>query len=174
MTSKDHSKNKKGSSKISIDSQAVRQLADLFKDTDLSEIEYEANGCRIRVARHQAMASYSLPPQLFSSPALAPVAAPSAPQAPSPATPASATMKPEEHPGVVRSPMVGTIYLAAKPGDPSFVTIGSNVSEGQTLMIIEAMKVMNPLKAAKSGKVTHILVEDGQPVEYDEPLLIIE
>jgi acetyl-CoA carboxylase biotin carboxyl carrier protein len=88
---------------------------------------------------------------------------------PSPVSPSSGT-----HPGTIKSPMVGTAYLCPKPGDPPFIEVGKKISEGQTLMIIEAMKVMNPLKATKSGTVTDILIEDGQPVEFDESLLIIE
>jgi acetyl-CoA carboxylase biotin carboxyl carrier protein len=163
MISKDNRELKKKPSKINIDSGAVRQLSDLLKETDLSEIEYEADGCRIRVARQGG--GY-VPPQP-SAPSMTSAVSTSPPTAVSAITP-------ESHPGLVKSPMVGTAYLSPKPGDPPFITVGATVTVGQTLMIIEAMKVMNPLKASKGGKVTHILVEDGQPVEFDEPLLIIE
>ena len=160
MKPKTEHKSKPKTSKVNIDADAVRQLADLFKETDLSEIEYEAEGCRIRVARNNQVVSNYTPIQNMAPqpPAAAPIEEPSL----------------ESHPGTVKSPMVGTVYLSPKPGDPHFVKVGSDVSEGQTLLIIEAMKVMNPLKATKSGKVTHILVEDNHPVEFDEPLLIIE
>ncbi|MFN7662211.1 MAG: acetyl-CoA carboxylase biotin carboxyl carrier protein [Alphaproteobacteria bacterium] len=153
--------------KINLDADAVRQLSELLKETDLSEIEYEAEGCRIRVARQSSyapMPSHFIP-QMPAAGVSAPVAAPTA---------EVASVNPESHPGLVRSPMVGTAYLSPKPGDPAFVSVGSPVAVGQTLMILEAMKVMNPLKASKAGKVTQILIEDGQPVEFDEPLLIIE
>ena len=148
--------------KINIDSEAVRELADLFKENDLSEIEYEVDGCRIRVARHHHVA----PTTTYH-------AAPSQQHALPPVEPASEPQK-DASKNAIKSPMVGTVYLSPKPGDPAFVSVGSTVKEGQTLMIIEAMKVMNPMKATKSGKVTHILIEDGQPVEFDQPLLVIE
>ena len=160
--SQDSQKPKNGSSKMNIDSSAVLKLSDLLKKTDLSEIEYEVDGCRIRVSRQTG---YSMPPQMLA----APVAA-----SPSSAPAGATTANPESHPGVVRSPMVGTAYLCPKPGDPPFIAVGATVAVGQTLMIIEAMKVMNPFKASKAGKVAHIFIEDGQPVEFDEPLLTIE
>lgn len=162
--SKNTQKPKQVHSGGNVDVAAVRQLSDLLKETDLSEIEYESGGCRIRVSRH---AGYSMPTQMFAPSVVPPAPVPSAPAA-------SAPLTAESHPGLVRSPMVGTAYLAQKPGDPPFVSVGATVAAGQTLMILEAMKVMNPLKASKAGKVVQILVEDGQPVEFDEPLIIIE
>ena len=164
--SKNIQKPKQDPSKSSVDVAAVRQLSDLLKETDLSEIEYESGGCRIRVSRHSG---YSMPTQMF-----APSPSSTIPAGSPVSNVPSAPVSPESHPGLVRSPMVGTAYLSQKPGDPPFVTVGATVAVGQTLMIIEAMKVMNPLKAAKAGKVIEILIEDGQPVEFDEPLVIIE
>lgn len=160
--SKDKERPKEEFSKVNIDSKAVRELADLLKETDLSEIEYESGECRIRVVRQGFFTSM---PQTVHAPSVS-----SSPVA----TDMKPPMSPESHPGVVKSPMVGTAYFSPKPGDPPFISVGSTVSEGQTLMIIEAMKVMNPLKSSKSGKVTHILIEDGQPIEFDEALLVIE
>lgn len=155
--------------KVEIDSDAVRELAGLFKENDLSEIEYEVDGCRIRVARHQAIPSQAMPQIAY--PASQPAPAPSLPAA----VPTEDASKPKDMAkGAIKSPMVGTAYLSPKPGDPAFVSVGSIVKEGQTLMIIEAMKVMNPLKATKPGKVSQILVEDGQPVEFDQSLIVIE
>ena len=164
MASKKTQKPKQNSPKMKIDSAAVRQLSDLLKDTDLSEIEYESEGCRIRVARHQGPVGYHHP--------LSHMVGSASQASAEPAAVDSANL--DAHPGTMKSPMVGTVYLSPKPGDPPFVTVGATVTAGQTIMIIEAMKVMNPLKAPKSGKITHILVEDTHPVEFDEPLLIIE
>ncbi|UNM06064.1 MAG: acetyl-CoA carboxylase biotin carboxyl carrier protein [Holosporaceae bacterium] len=154
-------------SNIKIDSEAVRELASLFKENDLSEIEYEVDGCRIRVARQQALTNYTVPPMH------APSSAVSQPL-PSPEKSDQESAPKDISKNAIRSPMVGTAYLSPKPGDPAFTSVGATVTEGQTLMIIEAMKVMNPLKAAKSGKVSQIFVEDGQPVEFDQPLIVIE
>ena len=170
MTKKSPNEPIKKKKKVEIDSEAVRELANLFKENDLSEIEYEVDGCRIRVARHQHMA----PMQQGMSQIAYPMSATH--------DPATAITSEKEAPppakdvtkGAFKSPMVGTAYLSPKPGDPAFISVGSTVKEGQTLMIIEAMKVMNPLKATKIGKVTQILVEDGQPVEFDQPLVVIE
>ena len=151
--------------KTPFDSGLVRSLASLLDETNLTEIEYENEGTRIRVARQ---ITYS---------AVAPVApvatAPAAPVAAVPAA-APAAADPASHPGALKSPMVGVAYLAPEPGKPNFVAIGDAVAVGQTLCLIEAMKTYNPIRAAKAGKVTQILVEDGQPVEYGEPLMIIE
>ena len=157
---------KKKDPKVEIDSDAVKRLADLFKETDLSEIEYETEGCRIRVAR-----SYSIPAHTQTTllpPAAAP--APKIEEAPAQAKPEDAA----SNPGAIKSPMVGTAYLAAQPGSAPFVAVGSAVKEGDTVMIIEAMKVMNPIRAPKSGTVKEVLVQDATPVEFDDPLLIIE
>jgi acetyl-CoA carboxylase biotin carboxyl carrier protein len=148
-------------SKSSIDSEAVRSLAALLDDTNLTEIEYESSGMRIRVARTAAAVAYAAPA------AAAPVAA---------AAPAAAAPVVEDlanHPGAVKSPMVGVSYLSPEPGAARFVNIGDTVAEGQTLLLIEAMKTFNPIRAPKGGKLQQILVTDGQPVEFGEPLLII-
>lgn len=153
---------------IMVDAAAVKQLADLFKETDLSEIEYETEGCRIRVARNTGMqAAYSgpnfMPPvQQMPAPVDAPKAAP------------KEDISPEKHPGAIKSPMVGTVYLSSQPGAAPFVTAGGTVKEGDTIMIVEAMKVMNPIRAPRSGKVKEIFVQDATPVEFDDLLLIIE
>ena len=148
--------------KFEPDDALIRRLAALLEETGLSEIEYEAEGRRIRVARGAGTASGA---------ANAPSSAP-APQA----EPATSAPEGEEAlpPGAVTSPMVGTVYAAAEPGAPPLVKVGDSVKEGQTLLIIEAMKVMNPLASPRAGTVTRILVADGQPVEFGELLLIIE
>lgn len=148
--------------KSSIDGEIVRSLASLLNETNLSEIEYETQGLRIRVARNlQIAAQYAAPPP-------APVAAPASADAGT-----AAGEDPANHPGALKSPMVGVVYFAPEPGAPPFIGLGDAVSEGQTLLLIEAMKTFNPITATRSGKVLSILVEDGQPVEYGEPLLII-
>ncbi|MCH8685571.1 acetyl-CoA carboxylase biotin carboxyl carrier protein [Pedomonas mirosovicensis] len=155
---------------MQVDKDLVRELAELLKDTDLSEIEVVDGERRVRVARQVAAANAVVaapaPVQVAAAPA-APAAA-----APAPAAPAEADLS--KHPGVVPSPMVGTAYLAPEPGKPTFVSVGTQVKEGQTLLIIEAMKVMNPITAPRGGTVTQILVSNEQPVEFGEPLLIIE
>jgi acetyl-CoA carboxylase biotin carboxyl carrier protein len=145
-----------------IDGDAIRQLANILVETDLSEIEYEDNGKRVRVARTVAAAAMVMP---------APALAPSTPS-PTPETPTKTDAA--SHPGAVKSPLVGTVYVASEPGVPPFVSVGDSVSVGQTLLIIEAMKVMNPIKATRAGQVKQIFVTDSQPVEFGEPLLIIE
>ncbi len=153
--------------KLKIDFDEIRKLAELVQDTDLSEIEIEEDDLRIRVSRGgQVIQSVAAAPAM---PAAAPAAAN---QSAAPASDAAGSN--EDHPGAVKSPMVGTAYLAPEPGADNFVSVGGNVSEGDTLMIVEAMKVMNPIKAPKSGKVTAVLVSDGTPVEFGEPLVIIE
>ena len=161
-------------SKSPIDMDTIRQLAELLRETELTEIELNLDDLHLRLARE-------LPAQQVV--AQVPAAA-AAPATPAPATPAAAApeTKAEEaapadaasHPGVVRAPMVGTAYRAPAPGADPFVEVGQEVKEGQTLLIIEAMKTMNQIPAPRAGVVKAILVEDGQPVEYDEPLLIIE
>jgi acetyl-CoA carboxylase biotin carboxyl carrier protein len=151
--------------KTPFDSGLVRSLASLLDETNLTEIEYENEGTRIRVARQ---ITYSA-----MAPLPAPVAAPAAPIAPAaPAAPVAAD--PASHPGALKSPMVGVAYLAPEPGKANFVAVGDTVTVGQSLLLIEAMKTYNPIRAAKAGKVIQILVEDGQPVEYGEPMMIIE
>ena len=140
-----------------IDPETIRKLAELMTETGLSEIEMAEGDRRIRVSR--ATVAAAAPIQVAASaPAPAPVAA----------------VSPANHPGAVISPMVGTAYLQGEPGAPPFVSGGESVRVGDTLLIIEAMKVMNPIKAAKSGTLKQILIADGQPVEYGEPMMIVE
>ncbi|MGX1163823.1 acetyl-CoA carboxylase biotin carboxyl carrier protein [Bradyrhizobium sp. USDA 372] len=146
------------------DSALVRELALLLDETSLTEIEIERAGLRLRVARNISVAA-TMPMQVTAPPAALPVAA-------SPATPAAPDLS--KHPGAVTSPMVGTAYWAPEPGAKPFIDVGTKVSVGQTLLIIEAMKTMNQIPSPRAGTVTQILVEDGQPVEYGEPLVIIE
>jgi acetyl-CoA carboxylase biotin carboxyl carrier protein len=155
----------------SIDPKLVRKLADILTDTGLTEIEVEQGGLRIRVARELSAA-----PAAHYVPAPQPAVALAAP-APAPVAAAAAAPAPVAEPErgeQVKSPMVGTVYLQAQPGSPAFVKVGDTVSAGQTLLIIEAMKTMNPIPAPKAGTVLKILVEDAQPVEFGEPLVVIE
>lgn len=138
----------------------IRQLAELLNETGLSEIEIEKSGLKVRVARTL---------NVQSTVAAAPVAA-----APAAAAPAKIATDPAKHPGVVKSPMVGTAYRSPEPGAPVFIEVGSRVSQGDPLLIIEAMKTMNQIPAPHAGKVTAIFIENGQPVEFGEPLVIIE
>ena len=144
------------------DSALIRELALLLDETNLTEIEIERAGLRVRVARNISIAA--------SVPTSMQVAAP----APAAVAPTAAVTDVSKHPGVVPSPMVGTAYWASEPGAKPFIEIGSKVSVGQTLLIIEAMKTMNQIPSPRAGTVTQILVEDGQPVEFGEPLVIIE
>lgn len=154
---------------MNIDSKLVRELAELLGETGLSEIEVEDGDRKIRVARTISaapVATVAVP----AAPAPVAAAAPAAPAAAAaPAEPAGPSMA-----NAVKSPMVGTTYLAPEPGAAPFVSVGAAVKIGDPLLIIEAMKVMNPITAERAGKVTAILVEDGQPVEFDQPLVIIE
>lgn len=145
--------------KLAIDPDLIRALASLLEETGLGEIEYAEGDRRVRVARPVAAATTTV----VSTGAPAAAAAAAMPAAES-AVPANA----------VTSPMVGTVYLASEPGAPSLVKVGDRVREGQTLLIIEAMKVMNPIRAPRAGTVTRIMVANGAPVEYGEPLLVIE
>jgi len=146
------------------DSALVRELALLLDETSLTEIEIERAGLRLRVARNISVAA-TMPMQMAAAPAILPAAAAAA-------APAAADLS--KHPGAVISPMVGTAYWAPEPGAKPFIEVGSKVSVGQTLLIIEAMKTMNQIPSPRAGTVTQILVEDGQPVEFGEPLVIIE
>jgi acetyl-CoA carboxylase biotin carboxyl carrier protein len=147
-----------------IDARLVRRLAGILTDTGLTEIEVEKDGLRIRVARSVTVTTA---PQVVAAaaPATAPTAASAAPAAVA-AAPAAAG-------DIVPSPMVGTIYLQSSPDAPPFIKVGDTVAAGQTLLIVEAMKTMNPITAPKAGKVTEILVSDAQPVEFGEPLVRI-
>jgi acetyl-CoA carboxylase biotin carboxyl carrier protein len=136
----------------------IRSLADLLNETGLTEIEIEENNLRVRVARMAAPTHFV--PSSYAPPATAGVS--------------NAASNLENHPGVVTSPMVGTAYRAPEPGAPFFVDVGSVVREGETLLIVEAMKTMNQIASPRGGTVKRILVENGQPVEYGEPLMIIE
>ena len=139
----------------------IKELAELLDETGLTEIEVEEDGRRVRVSRGGHV--HTVAPA-----AAAPAAMPAAAPAHGPAGEAV------PHPGAILSPMVGTVYVSPEPGAPPFVTKGDTIQEGQTLLIVEAMKVMNPIPAPKSGTVKEILVADGQPVEFDEPLIVIE
>ncbi len=158
------------------DQDLIRAIAELLNEQNLAEIEIEREDVRVRVTRsypggavqHVAMPAY----------APAPAAAPHAPQSVAPAG-SAAGLAPSvdelaSNPGTLTSPMVGTAYLSPEPGKPPFVAVGSKVSEGQTLIIIEAMKTMNQIPAHRSGTVSRVLVEDNQPVEYGQPLVVIE
>ncbi|GAB5467206.1 MAG: acetyl-CoA carboxylase biotin carboxyl carrier protein [Rhodospirillales bacterium] len=148
-------------SKLDIDEKQIKRLAELLNETGLSEVEVEEGGRRIKVARHAQQVAPAL------APALAPTYAPAVAAEPAGAEAAMA-------PGAVTSPMVGTIYVSPDPDAPPFVKVGDQVSEGQTLLIIEAMKVMNSLPSPRSGRVTDIMVRDGQPVEFGEALVVIQ
>jgi acetyl-CoA carboxylase biotin carboxyl carrier protein len=147
------------------DSALIRELASLLDETSLTEIEIERAGFRLRVARNISVAAAI--PATFHAAAAAPAASASA-------AASAAANDLSKHPGVVPSPMVGTAYRAPEPGAKPFVDVGTKVTVGQTLMIIEAMKTMNQIPSPRAGTVTQILVEDGQPVEFGEPLVIIE
>jgi acetyl-CoA carboxylase biotin carboxyl carrier protein len=145
--------------KFEMDTEFVRKLAQILHETDLGEIELADGERRIRVAR----------------PTVTVAATPTVPATAIPAAgPAPAANDLAKHPGAVTSPIVGTAYLAPEPGKPNFVAVGDKVTVGQTLLIIEAMKTFNPIKASKAGTVVRILVENAQPVEFGEPLMIVE
>ncbi len=156
----------RSSAGMNIDSKLVRELAELLNETGLSEIEVEDGDRKIKVAR-QLTAAAAAPVHVAA--ASASHAAPALPLA---AAPAPAAV-PAEDPNAVKSPMVGTVYLAAEPGAAPFISVGQSVKAGDTLVIIEAMKVMNPITAATGGTVTAILVDNAQPVEFDQPLVVI-
>jgi acetyl-CoA carboxylase biotin carboxyl carrier protein len=147
--------------KSAIDHDLIRELARLLEETGLTEIEFERNGERVRVARRAKRAA-------------APAAMAPLPTSAARAAADDAPIDVAGHPGLVTSPMVGTAYLGAEPGARAFVEIGSRVRAGETLLIVEAMKTMNQIPAPRAGTVTQILIEDGQPVEFGEPLMIVE
>jgi acetyl-CoA carboxylase biotin carboxyl carrier protein len=153
-----------------IDTKLVRNLADILKDTGLTEIEVQHGELKIRVSRG-ASAAPATAPVTYAAPAAAPApeAAPAA--APAPVAAAAPAVAAGE---AVKSPMVGTVYLQPQPDAPKFIKVGDTVKEGQTLLIIEAMKTMNPIPATRAGTVTQILIADGQAVEFGEPLVVIE
>jgi acetyl-CoA carboxylase biotin carboxyl carrier protein len=150
------------SSAMQVDAALVRQLAELLDDNKLTEIEVQDGERRIRVARTVTVAAQTA--HVAAAPLTAPVAAPATVEVPAVSDNANA----------IKSPMVGTVYLSSEPGAKPFAGVGETVSEGQTLVIIEAMKVMNPILATKAGKVSRVCVQNGQPVEYDQPLIVIE
>ena len=147
---------------FTINKEAVQELASILQETDLTEIEYETEHAHIRVKRH-IKTTYAAQ--------TAPVTQQTAPQT---TVKTDKTADPIQHPGAVKSPMVGTAYMSPDPESAAFVKVGDEVEKGQTLMIIEAMKVMNPIKAPKAGRVIEILVSDASPVEFNEVLLVIE
>lgn len=144
-----------------IDSALVHQLARLLDETGLTEIEYGTQEWHLRVAKGGAAPSFAPAPASGSAPAPAPTAP-------------AVDNDPAKHPGAVTSPMVGVAYIRPDPDSPAFIKVGDEVQVGQTLVLIEAMKVFNPIKCTRAGKVTRIIVANGAPVEYGEPLLIVE
>jgi acetyl-CoA carboxylase biotin carboxyl carrier protein len=160
MTAKDEAE------KPSAEKQLIRELAQLLNDTGLSEIEIEKSGLKVRVARSVTVAA-TMPSAAYAAPSV-PASAAAGP------APASGGADPAKHPGTVKSPMVGTAYRSPDPKAPPFVEVGTRVQQGDTLLIIEAMKTMNQIPAPRAGTVTAVLIENGQPVEFGEPLVIIE
>jgi acetyl-CoA carboxylase biotin carboxyl carrier protein len=148
--------------KFEMDTEFIRKLAKLLDETNLGEIEMAEGDRRIRVAR----------PVMAPAPAAGLMPAAANAVAAAPATPAANDVS--KHPGAVKSPMVGTAYLSPEPGKPSFVTVGDKITAGQTLLIIEAMKTFNPIKAPKAGTVAQVLIDNAQPVEFGQPLMIVE
>lgn len=154
-------------SPMKIDHDAIRNLANLLTETDLTEIEITEADKSIRVTRTISVQAITAPSLMPAAPAPANHSAPQE-------TAKIAAISPDNHPGAVKSPMVGTAYLQAEPSAPRFITKGASVKPGDTLLIIEAMKVMNPIKAEKGGVVMDILIDDSQPVEFGQVLVIIE
>jgi len=152
-----------------IDTRLVRRLAAILTDTDLTAIQVERGDLKIRVAREPAPVAAAIQYAPAPAPVAAPLSMPSDPAAP----PLAATAPAEPQGEQVKSPLVGTVYLQASPGSEPFVRAGSRVSAGQTLLIIEAMKTMNPIAAPRDGVVLDILADDGQPVEFGEPLVVL-
>ena len=156
---------------VKIDTEAVRALAELLRETDLTEIEYQENSTRIKVLRSVQQAVVPVAPVQTSA------TTQSVPATAAGSVTAEGDAKKDiwsGHPGIVSAQMVGTVYLAPGPGADPFVSVGSKVEEGQTLFIIEAMKVMNMIKASRSGTVKHIFVKDAQPIEYGDPIVVID
>jgi len=155
--------NMTNNSGMRVDTDIVRQLAELLDETHLTEIEVQDGDRRIRVVRNVSVPAQAAPAAIAAAPAAAAPAAPSAPAAPA-----------GPHPGTIKSPMVGTAYLSASPGAKAFIEVGAEVAAGDTLVIVEAMKVMNPIVSPRAGRVTAILVDNAQPVEFDQPLVVVE
>jgi acetyl-CoA carboxylase biotin carboxyl carrier protein len=151
-------------SRLPVDADAIRVLADILLDTGLTEIEIAEGDSRIRVVRAPATVQAAVAAPLAAMPAAHPVPAPTA----------SETTDFSQHPGAVKSPMVGVAYLSPEPGAPSFVTVGQPVAAGQTLLLIEAMKTFNQIKAPRAGTLSRVLVNPGVPVEYGEVLMVID
>ena len=151
------------------DTALVKALADILDEAGLAELEYETADLSVRLSRVSAAAPVA-PVAAVAAPADASAPAPAAPAAAAPADSADAA----SHPGAVTSPMVGTVYVAPEPDAPSFIEVGGTVKKGQTLLIVEAMKVMNPITAPADGKIARILVQNAQPVEFGEVLVVIE
>jgi len=149
------------------DTGLIRELAAILREADLGEIEVEQSGVRIKVAKAKQAVTVSAP---IAAAPVAAVASAAAPAAAAPATKASL----RDHPGAVKSPMVGTVYLQAEEGAPRFIKVGDTVNAGATLCLVEAMKTFNPVTAPRAGKITQILIDNQQPVEFGEPLVIIE
>lgn len=166
MTATKVKERKESMSAMKIDYEAIKSLADLLNETGLSEIEVSDDDKRIRVTKSFGGAQSFAVPQM-----MAPMAAPAAV---APVASNVAALSADNHPGAVKSPMVGTAYLQSEPGSPRFVSKGAKIKAGDTILIIEAMKVMNPIKADKGGTVVDILIDDAQPVEFDQVLVIIE
>lgn len=162
MTAKDEAETPSSEQRL------IRELAELLNDTGLSEIEIEKSGLKIRVARSVTVAASVAPQAQFAAPVAPPLPASAAPAA------GDGAADPSKHPGAVKSPMVGTAYRSPDPKAQPFVEVGATVQQGETLLIIEAMKTMNQIPAPRAGTVTAILFENGQPVEFGEPLVIIE
>ena len=161
-----------GEGGVRFDAEAIRALAQILRDTDLTEIELVEKDSRIRVARTPApvtvQAAAAAPPSLAVAASPGPAAAPLA------AAEVPADWLDPKHPGLVASPMVGVAYLAPEPGAAPFVALGARVEQGQTLLLIEAMKTFNQIRSPRAGTVTRILVESGAPVEYGAPLVVVE
>ncbi len=151
------------------DTALVKALADILDEAGLAELEYETADLSVRLSRVSGAAPVA-PVAAVAAPAAARAAAPAAPAA----APAADSADAASHPGAVTSPMVGTVYVAPEPDAPSFIEVGGTVKKGQTLLIVEAMKVMNPITAPADGTVTQILVQNAQPVEFGEVLVVIE
>ncbi len=151
---------------MNIDTALVRELAEMLAETGLTQIEVEDGDRKIKVSRQGTPAAAAAAPVYAAAPAHAPAAAPAA-------AAAAPTPAPAEDPGAVKSPMVGTVYLSPEPGAAPFVSVGQAVKAGDTLLIIEAMKVMNPITAPNAGTLKAILVDNAQPVEFDQPLVVI-
>jgi acetyl-CoA carboxylase biotin carboxyl carrier protein len=152
--------------KTLVDRELIKELSQLLDETGLTEIEIEQDGARVRVARGNIAGTPAV--------AVAPLHTLATPVAPAGIETAAAPIDPAKHPGLVVSPMVGTAYVAPEPGAKPFIEVGTKVKAGETLLIIEAMKTMNQIPAPRAGTVIQILFEDGQPVEFGEPLVIIE